>query len=375
MVSVRSTVVLLSLALAGACAKSNNPAQPSSGSSAGGGSSVTSSVVAPQPVAPGNASQVRYADQPVVLTVANGLVTGNATATYTFEVATDQAFSNKVQIKDGVAEGTNGQTAVRLDQLAGSSDYYWHVRAQGGGTTGVFSPAYKFSVGPAIIIQRPAQISPASGTTTLGWPTFTVSNAARSGPAGPLTYRFEIATNSSFAPILLTGIVPETPTATSFTPPANTTAPTPRTLYWRATALDQANGVISNASDTWTFTYSEPTRAGQIATQAGYILWPGAQPTGTGGQIAFGDGWNVRQVVSFNGVAHTAPTLDELRVLDLLDRGMNPDTALAWMNGNGYFTSAVYYAGVGSDLGVIGFPYEYMAHVNGAWGLVVRVGA
>lgn len=372
-VSVRSLVVTSCLAAAVACSNSNsNPAQPSgSSSSSSSSSNSTSSVVAPRPMSPANAAQIRNADQPVVLTVTNGVVT-NATATYTFEIATDQAFSNKVQVKDAIAEGSNGQTSIRLDALAPATDYYWHARAQGGGTTGVFSPVYKFTIGPAVIIQTPTPVAPASGSTTAGWPTLTINNSARSGPAGPITYLFEISTNSAFTAVILSARVNETPTSTSYAPSAGTAAPAIRSLYWRATAFDQANGVQSGPTPVWSFTYSEPTYATQIALQEGAILWPGVVPSGSGGHIVFGDGWGVGTPVSFTGVVHTVPTIEELRVVDLLDRGMNPDQALAWMNANGYPTSAVYYT-VGG--GVIGFQYEYMAYVSGRWELVLRVGA
>lgn len=360
--------------LAACGSTSSNPAQPSGGSSSTSSStaSLTSSIVAPRPVSPTNASLIRNADQPVVLTVANGLVTGGAAATYTFEVATDQAFSSKVQVKDGVSEGSNGQTTVRLDPLAASTDYYWHARAEGGGTTGLFGPTYKFSIGPAILIQAPTPIAPANNATTTGWPTFTVGNASRSGPAGPITYRFDIATDAGISNVILSGTVAEMPTATSYTPPAGTAAPTVRTLYWRAVALDQTNGITSPSTAALRFTYADPTRAAQIASQEGVVLWPGAQPSGSGGHITFGVGWGIGNPTSFDGVTHVVPTLDELRVVDLLDRGLDPSSALAWLNSNGYSTSAVYYS-VGG--GVIGFPYEYMALVDGAWELVVRVGA
>ena len=63
-----------------------------------------------------------------------------------------------------------------------------------------------------------------------------------------------------------------------------------------------------------------------------------------------------------------SPTIEELRLFDLIDRGMNPDAAIAWMHANGYPTIAAYY----SSLGVIGVLYEYMALVNGRWDLVLR---
>lgn len=332
-------------------------------------------MVAPRPLTPSNGAQIRNADQPIVLTITNGLVTGGAAAVYTFEVATDQGFANKVQVKDAVPEGSSGQTSLRLDALAAGTDYYWHARAQGGGTTGVYSGASKFTVGPAILIQAPAPVSPASGSVSAGWPTFTVANAARSGPAGPITYRFDIAASPDFTTTILSAVVAEGQTVTRYTPPTGTAAPAVKNLYWRVIALDQTNGVTSPSTAAWSFTYSDPTYAARIAQQEGLVLWPGVQPPGTAGRIVFGDGWGIGNPTSFNGVTHVVPTIEELRVVDLLDRGMDPGTALGWMNANGYPTSAVWYPGVGSSLGVIGFSYEYMAFIDGAWNLVVRSGA
>jgi hypothetical protein len=103
----------------------------------------------------------------------------------------------------------------------------------------------------------------------------------------------------------------------------------------------------------------------------GVPLWPGAQPPGANGQAIMGSFWNVEPLVSFDGVTFINPPIEEVRVFDLLDRGFDPQGALDWMNGNGYHTTAVYYPGPI----VIGFPYEYMAYVNGRWDIVLRAGA
>src|SRR5436190_1788915 len=96
------------VAAAATSCSSSNPAQPSSG--------LTASIGAPRSVTPPDGMQLRFADQPVRLVVRNAAVTGSAAgaATYTFEVATDVAFANKVQTKDGIAEGAGGQTSVNL---------------------------------------------------------------------------------------------------------------------------------------------------------------------------------------------------------------------------------------------------------------------
>jgi len=222
-----------------------------------------------------------------------------------------------------------------------------------------------------VVLSAPATVSPANGASKIGWPTFTVNNAAKSGAAGAITYKFDISTSSSFATIAITGTVPETPNQTSYTPPASTAAPAQGTLYWRATAIDATNNVTSPASASQTFVYLANTPQNQLALQAGYVLWPNAQPTGTYGHATLGPGWDVGMRTSFNGVTFLSPEIEQLRVYDLIDLGYDPDSALNWMRANGYATVGVYYASVQ----VIGFYYNYMAYVNGAWELVFRVGA
>ena len=52
------------------------------------------------------------------------------------------------------------------DALPAARDYYWHARAQGAGTTGVFGATFKFTVGPAITISQPVPIAPLTGAQT-----------------------------------------------------------------------------------------------------------------------------------------------------------------------------------------------------------------
>jgi len=331
----------------------------------------TPSISAPVGLTPANNATIRSGDQPVTLVVQNAIST-QAGATYTFEVASDAAFATKVQTKSGIAEGTNGQTSLKLDSLTPGHDYYWHARSGVGSTTGVFGSAYKFTISAPVSIDPPVPVSPQSGSTSSGWPTFTLQNSTRSGPAGSISYYFGVSTNSSFSPLAASGTVVEGTGRTSFTP--NNQAPgSPTTMYWRATAKDQTNSVSSAVSSVVTFNYTPPTRQAQLAAEEGLTLWPGIQPPAgtTNGHSSLGNGWDVGQLVSFNGVPHTKPELDQLQIFDLIDRGMDPDAAIGWMNANGYPTVAVYY----SSVQVIGFPFEYMALIQGQWSLVIRVGA
>lgn len=337
----RSAFLILGVALAAMSCGTSNPLQPS----------ISTAVL----VQPPDGAQVSNTEQPVLLVVQNATITGSSATTYTFEVAVDSAFTTKVQIKDAVPQGTS-QTSVLLEPLDPSKDYYWHVRAQTAGKMGTFTAAFKFTIGSAVTINAPAVISPSNAAQTPVRPKFTVANATRQGPTSAITYEFDISTTSSFGSILVKGTVPEGPGQTSFTPPSD--LPSNTALFWRAFGIDSASGVIGTSTAAQAFTTGSP-------------LWPGNQPPGTTGHAVLGNNWQTQTVVSFNGVTFTSPTLDQRQIFDLMDRGMQPQTAIDWMHANGYPTAAAYF----SSVNVIGYDFSYLALINGRWDLVIRSGA
>jgi hypothetical protein len=238
--------------LVAACSKST-PAQPTSTAAPAEADAVTGSVTVPQAVSPAANAQIRNVDQPVTLAVVNAVATKGTNA-YDFEVATDAGFAAKVATRTAVAEGSGGRTSVVLDRLGANADYYWHARAQAGGTTGPFTSARKFSIGPAITIDTPVPIGPLNGAQTSARPAFRVRNATRQGPAGPITYKFDIATASTFNPILVTATVAEGVNETGFIPTSDLPINAP--LFWRATAIDATNAVSSAPSTLQGFTTS-----------------------------------------------------------------------------------------------------------------------
>ncbi|HUL75008.1 MAG TPA: hypothetical protein VLT86_17985 [Vicinamibacterales bacterium] len=208
----------------------SSPAQPS-GSTA---------LTAPALASPANGVTIGNASQPVTLTVAN--VPTTSAATYTFEVATDAAFTAKVATKDAPA-GANGSTSVTLDTLAAGRDYFWRARVATGGATGPFSAGSKFTIGAAVTIDAPLPVSPLSGGSTTTRPTLIVTNVSHPGSAGTIVYRFEIAANPGFSPTLVSQTVPEGIGQTSFTPDAD--LPSGITFYWHAQAFDATNSASS----------------------------------------------------------------------------------------------------------------------------------
>ena len=226
---------------AAACSKSNAPTQPTATAATTAVADATASVTVPRALSPAAGATIRNVDQPVTLTVANAVLTQSAAATYTFEVSTDSSFASKTYAKSGVPAGAAGQTSLTIDKIAAGTKYFGHARAEGGGTTGPFSAARAMTIGPPIVIDSATLVSPISNAGTNARPSFTVTNATRSGPIGALTYKVEIATNSAFSPVLVTGTVNEGAGRTTFTPPADLPAET--SMFWRVTVSDAANGV------------------------------------------------------------------------------------------------------------------------------------
>lgn len=229
---------------------------------------------------------------------------------------------------------------------------------------------------PVITITAPTLVEPPSGATAYGWPRFTWENAAKTNTTNALIYRFDLSTRDDFSTVAYTTTVTEGSGRTTFTPPSTQAPPGEGTLYWRVVAIDQANAVQSQPSATENFKYYDDTQQNRLAVQLYGSLWPNARPTGARGRARMGPGWGVGERVSFRGVRFMSPPLEVLRVFDLLDLGMDPDSALRWMRSNGYSTEALWYPSVWS----IGFEWQYMALIpqnfsTGSWELVHRVGA
>jgi len=210
---------------------------------------------APQPVSPVANRQFRFLEQPITLTITNGITTSPTALTYTFEVATDAAFASKVYTKDA-AQGANGQTAQTIDKLAASRTYFWRARSNVGSLVGPYSASRSFDVGAEPIVQVPTLSAPGNGSTVSGTSvSLTVTNSARSGPVGQVFYRFELSDSASFARIITAGNVAEQGGGqTSFTLPSSP-ALSNATYFWRVQASDPSNGLTTANSPASAFRY------------------------------------------------------------------------------------------------------------------------
>ncbi len=208
------------------------------------GSSVTqpSSGTQPQPTSPNDGQQITYAVQPVTLTAQNAVTTSSTPLTYTFQVATDAGFTNVVYTKADVPQGTGQTTSLTIGTLPGKTTYYWRVQPFTGSFAGLPSKPRSFAVGPQVVLQAPVGISPSASGFVGGSPTLTVTNVDRTGPAGPLTYQFDVADSPDFSHIVFTTSVAEQSGQTSAKVTASLAA---ATYYWRVQVTDATNGVTS----------------------------------------------------------------------------------------------------------------------------------
>src|SRR6185369_5505227 len=100
-----------------------------------------------------------------------------------------------------------------------------------GANTGPYATPASFAIFTPIVIDVPGLTAPAPNATVLNLgPTFTLTNAPRSGPVGAMTYLIELAASDSFANKVATWTAAETPNQTSMISPVDLAYG--RVYYW-----------------------------------------------------------------------------------------------------------------------------------------------
>jgi hypothetical protein len=262
--------------------KSANPLSPSiAGPIAGVG------ITAPTVVEPAIDALVNTTTQPITLKVGNGISSGVRPLTYTFEVATDPGFANKVVAQAGVPPG-EGITSFRLPaSLAPERKYYWHARADDGANASLFSATSAFNVFTPVVFGVPRLREPIGNTTTTTpQPRLVITNASRSGPVQRVYYYIEISTSASLKPLIGSFTVAETPNETALTVPIALAA---GTYYWRAQATDLAN-------------------SGAFSSVASFVTAAATPPPGGGGGGGGGGVYNGTMIQTLNAVRAEYPT-------------------------------------------------------------------
>jgi hypothetical protein len=235
--AVLSAVVMIGCA---ELEKSENPLSPTVAGPIPG-----VSISMPLPLSPKDGQPIAVANQPVTLMLQNAETSGVRPISYTFEVATDLAFVNKVFAREGVQPGDGGRTSLRLPEALGTGrTYYWRAQALDGANSGPFSGPAHFSIFTPIVIQHPIPRSPVNGAVLSSLvPEFVFTNAARSGPVGAITYVIEVADTVAFSSLRAQWVTPEQPGETRFSAPSG--LPQNAMYYWRVRAYD------GNVSGPW----------------------------------------------------------------------------------------------------------------------------
>ncbi len=184
--TVSRLLVLAALSLAAAsCVKTEKSENPLSPTVAGPIAGVN--ITQPQPVEPTQGIRIANNLQPVTLSLQNAATNGVRPISYRFEIATEVEFTNIIFARDGVAPGANGVTSLRLpDALSSGRSYYWRGRAQDGANTGPYTHSMVFSIFTPVVLGKPTLLRPRWHPRLPIRPLFTVGNAPRSGPAGPI---------------------------------------------------------------------------------------------------------------------------------------------------------------------------------------------
>jgi hypothetical protein len=193
-----SAIVTVVAAIALAGCEASKSANPLSATIAGPIPGVN--ITAPTPMQPSSGLRVAVDQQPVKLVVQNATTSGVRPLSYSFEVATDADFTNKLFSRTGISPG-DGRTGLSLpDPLATGHTYYWRAQALDGANTGPYSAVTSFNIFTPIVIQAPVPLAPINNVRTGDpHPHFSWTNAPRSGPAGTIAYVLEVSTIDSFA--------------------------------------------------------------------------------------------------------------------------------------------------------------------------------
>lgn len=253
--SALALAAMLAAAMACERTKSSNPLSPTIAGPIPG-----VNISEPKLLEPGQGWKYRDRQQPLTLLIENAASNGVRPLFYAIEIAIDAGFQNIVYRRHEIPEGENGRTAHTLvEKLQMGRTYYWRAWAYDGANTGERASMIAFEVYPPVVINPPALQSPGNGGTTasLAVP-LRIRNSARSGPAGPVSYFYQVSKTSSFSQIVAqTSGAPEGPNDTTWTPSglANSS-----TYYWRVRGSD---GEVTSAwSGVWSFKTPAPSGGG-----------------------------------------------------------------------------------------------------------------
>ena len=209
-------------------------------------------IIAARPASPATGATIAWAQQPITVSVTNGVSSNSSPLTYTFEVSSDSSFSKLDFSKSGVAAG-NGTTSVAVDKLAGARTYYWRAQANPANGTGPYSTVRTFTVGPEVTLGIPSLAAPVNGAQAFSPVVLSINNVARTGPAGVIVYTVDVARDTAFSSLVFSSDVAEGGNGQTVVSLPLSALQNGVTYYWRAKATDSTNKITTGYSATANF--------------------------------------------------------------------------------------------------------------------------
>ncbi len=192
-------------------------------------------ITPPKPLLPLANATVLADGSAVVLTVENASTTGVRALSYRFELSSDATFGEVAFAATGVAPGGEGRTSVTVTTgLVPGRNFHWRARALDGANTGPYSEVRQFSFQEPIVINAPGPLEPTGAVrVATRQPTLRTRNAGVTGPAGALTYDFQVATNDVFDNAIQLTVGEQASTTQAV---VNVPLELDRTYFWRVRA-------------------------------------------------------------------------------------------------------------------------------------------
>ncbi|MBK7090630.1 MAG: hypothetical protein IPH59_02735 [bacterium] len=184
--------------------------------------------------------------------------------TYQFQVATTSAFTTIVAQISDVAPGSGTTSWQVSTNLSTGTTYYWRARAFDGSLASSYAAYRTFSIVANSAPTVPTLSSPSAGATlTIATPSLVVNNSTDAN-GDPITYSFQVATNTSFANIVaqVSGVVQGSSTTSWVVTPSLSSG---TTYYWRARAYD--GSLYSNYASYRSFSVNTNVAPGAPAPQ------------------------------------------------------------------------------------------------------------
>lgn len=183
------------------------------------------------------ASGASLTSQTPILTLNNTTDPDGDSLTYQFQIATSSAFTTIVVQVTGVVAGTGTTSWQVSSTLNTGTTYYWRARAYDGSLPSNYAAYRTFTVVANSAPTVPTLSSPSAGATlTTATPTLAVNNSTDAN-GDPITYSFQVSTNTSFTNIVaqISGVSQGTSTTSWVVTPDLSSG---TTYYWRARAFD-----------------------------------------------------------------------------------------------------------------------------------------